>query len=125
MQAIKQPSIRDLAIISDKRTCAIADKEGTMLWYCPWRFDQPSLFSSLIDENGGFWLIEAERKQFKHREYKGDSAILITDFSVASGSFSVTDFMPMQSGITEICRLFSPAPVPIKSTLLLKPDYGR
>lgn len=125
MQASKQPSIRDLAIISDKRTCAIADKEGSMIWYCPWRFDQPALFSSLIDENSGFWSIEAERKQFKHREYNGDSAILITDFSVASGSFSVTDFMPMQSGFTGICRLFSPAPVPIKSTLLLKPDYGR
>lgn len=120
-----QPSIRDLAIISDKRTCAIADKEGTILWYCPWRFDQPSLFSYLIDENGGFWSIEAEGKQFKHREYKGESAILTTDFAVGSGSFSATDFMPMQSDITGICRLLSPAPVPIKSILLLKPDYGR
>ncbi len=120
-----QPSIRELAVISDKRTCAIVDKETTMVWYCPWRFDQPSLFSLLIDENGGFWSVEAEGKQFEHRQYKGDSAILITDFSVGSGSFSVTDFMPMQSRITGICRLFSATSVQIKSALLLKPDYGK
>jgi GH15 family glucan-1,4-alpha-glucosidase len=125
MEKVMQPSIRDLAVIGDKRTCALIDKFGTVVWYCPWRFDQPSLFSLLIDGEGGFWSIEAEGKTFAHRHYKGESAILVSEFTINEGAFAVTDFMPMVSGINGLCRIFSPAPVAIKSRLFLKPDYGR
>jgi hypothetical protein len=43
MEKIVQPSIRDLAVIGDKRTCALIDKRGSVVWYCPWRFDQAIL----------------------------------------------------------------------------------
>jgi GH15 family glucan-1,4-alpha-glucosidase len=125
MQEVVQPSIRDLALIGDKKTCAVVDKKGSIVWYCLWRFDQPSLFSLLIDEKGGFWSIEAENKEFIQRRFKGDSAILVSDFSVNGGSFTTTDFMPFSSEISGICRIFSPAPVPLKSRLFLRPDYGR
>jgi GH15 family glucan-1,4-alpha-glucosidase len=111
--------------MGDKRTCALIDKLGTVVWYFPWRFDQPSLFSLLIDEEGGFWSIEAEGKTFAHRHCKGESAILISEFTINEGAFFVTDFMPMVSEINGLCTIFSPAPVPIKSRLFLKPDYRR
>ncbi|MBA4139815.1 MAG: glycoside hydrolase family 15 protein [Segetibacter sp.] len=122
---LKQPPIKDLAIIGDKRTCALIDKEGTVAWYCPWRFDQPSLFSLLIDKDGGWWGVEAQGKTFVNRQYQGNSAILTSDFSVDGGSFSITDFMPMSSDIHGICRIFSPSPVDITSRLFLTPDYNR
>lgn len=122
---LKQPPIKDLAIIGDKRTCALIDKEGTVAWYCPWRFDQPSLFSLLIDKDGGWWGVEAQGKTFVKRQYQGNSAILTSDFSVDGGSFSITDFMPMSSDIHGICRIFSPSPVDITSRLFLTPDYNR
>lgn len=125
MQEIVQPSTRDLALIGDKKTCALIDKEGSVVWYCLWRFDQPSLFSLLVDQKGGFWSVEAERKQFKGRQFKGDSAVLLSEFAVDRGSFTATDFMPFSSEISGICRMFSPAPVSLKSRLFLKPDYGR
>jgi GH15 family glucan-1,4-alpha-glucosidase len=125
MEKVIQPSIRDLAVIGDKRTCALIDKLGTVVWYCPWRFDQPSLFSLLVDENGGFWSVEVQGKAFAGRHYKGNSAILINEFTVGESSFSITDFMPMTSNINGICRIFSPAAACIKSRLFLKPDYGR
>lgn len=125
MRKIIQPAIRDLAVIGDKRSCALIDKGGTVVWYCPWRFDQPSLFSLLVDENGGFWSVEAEGKTYGHRQYKSDTAILINEFRVGEGSFSITDFMPVSSDMHGICRMFSPSPVHIRSTLFLRPDYGR
>jgi GH15 family glucan-1,4-alpha-glucosidase len=72
MEKIVQPSIRDVALIGDKKTCALIDKEGSIVWYCLWRFDQPSLFSLLIDENGGFWSVEAKNKVLKQRQFKDD-----------------------------------------------------
>jgi GH15 family glucan-1,4-alpha-glucosidase len=125
MQQIVQPSIRDLALIGDKKTCALVDKKGSIVWHCLWRFDQPSLFSLLVDEKGGFWSVEAENKEFKQRRFKGDSAILVSEFTVDGGSFTATDFMPFSSEISGICRIFSPAPVSLKSRLFLKPGYGR
>jgi GH15 family glucan-1,4-alpha-glucosidase len=79
----------------------------------------------LIDENGGYWSVGADGKSFSRRHYKGNSAILINEFTVTGGLFSITDFMDMSSGINGICRIFGPAPVEIKSKLFLKPDYGR
>lgn len=125
MQNIKQPAIKDLALIGDKKTCAVVDKDGTIVWYCLWRFDQPSLLSLLIDEEGGYWSVEAEGKKFENRKYNEDSAILVSNYTVDGGSFSITDFMPMSCNITGICRTFSQAPVAIKTKLFLKPDYGR
>lgn len=122
---VKQPSIKNLAIIGDQKSCALIDKEGTIAWYCLWRFDQPSLFSLLIDEKGGFWTIEAEGKTFKQRQYKEDSAVLVSEYTVRGGSFTVTDFMPTVPQISGICRLISPAPVTVKCRLFPTPDYGR
>lgn len=120
-----QPNIRDLALIGDQKSCAIVDKQGTIDWFCLWRFDQPSLFSLLIDEDGGYWSIEAEGKEFSSRGYKEDSAVLTTEFNVAGGSFSVTDFMPFIDNISAICRMFSPSPQATTTILFPKPNYGR
>lgn len=122
---VKQPRIKDLALIGDKKTCSVVDKDGTIVWYCLWRFDQPSLLSLLIDEEGGFWSVEAEGKKFEDRQYNDDTAILVTRYAVDGGGFSVTDFMPMFCSITGICRMVSPAPVAVKTRLFIKPDYGR
>ena len=123
-ERVVQPNIKDIALIGDKKTCALIDKNGTIVWYCLWRFDQPSLFSLLIDKMGGFWSVEADGIAFKNRYYKNTTAILVTEFTTSNGSFSITDCMPMDSKITGICRLFSPAPVTVINTIFPKPDYG-
>ncbi len=120
-----QPNIKDIALIGDKKTCALIDKNGTIVWYCLWRFDQPSLFSLLIDKMGGFWSVEADGIALKKRYYKNNSAILVTEFTTSNGSFSITDCMPMDSKIIGISRLFSPAPVTVTTTIFPKPDYSR
>ena len=41
--------IRDLALIGDQRTAAVINTTGEIVWYCPQRFDAPSIFASLLD----------------------------------------------------------------------------
>ena len=121
----KQPPIKDIALIGDQKTCALIDKEGTIAWYCLWRFDQPSLFSLLIDKDGGWWTVDAEGKTFRQRQYKEDSAVLVSEYGVSGGTLTITDFMSTLPEMAGICRLFSPAPVAVKCRLYPTPGYGR
>jgi GH15 family glucan-1,4-alpha-glucosidase len=125
MKTTQQPSIRDLAIIGDQKSCAFIDKQGTVVWYCLWRFDQDSLFSLLIDKQGGFWSVDAPGKSFQQRFYKDSSAVLVSEFAAEGGSFTVTDFMPTTPEISGISRVISPSPVPVTVCIFPTPDYNR
>lgn len=120
----KQPIINDLAIIGDRRSCAIVDKEGTVCWYCPDRFDKPSVFSLLIDKAGGYWSVSCKNKKFLERNYDGYSGILTTTFMVNSEVYKLTDWMDMQNIFPGICRKFVACSVAIENRLMLKPGYG-
>ena len=46
--------IEEHGIVGDLRTVALVGTDGTVDWYCPSRFDAPSLFGALLDaRNGG------------------------------------------------------------------------
>lgn len=120
-----QPKIRDLAIIGDKKTAALVDKSGAIVWYCPWRFDQPSVFSRLLDVHGGSWWFQAPDQKFIHRHYLDDSAVLLSNYVVSDKLFTVTDWMPLNSKFNGLCRKFSLAPVNVAITIHCTPGYGR
>jgi alpha,alpha-trehalase len=61
------PKIRDLAMIGDRRTAALLTTTGTIVWYCPRRFDSPSLFASLLDSQAGFWAVQLSEAAFESR----------------------------------------------------------
>lgn len=122
---MKQPLIRDLAVISDRNTCALTDINGMISWYCPGRFDYEAIFSFLVDtENGGFWTVEAEGKTFKERHFHSRSSVLDTVFIIQKLEFTITDWMPVKADFKGICRRFSKAPSPVKNTIKLRPKYG-
>ncbi|WP_443947024.1 glycoside hydrolase family 15 protein [Pedobacter sp. AW1-32] len=117
--------ISDLAVISDRQSCALINREGTISWYCPGRFDAAAIFSSLIDtQKGGFWKVQADDKRFLGRQFEGRSSVLKTYFSVEGGGFTITDFMAMEKDVRGICRMFSPAPSRIENIIRLRADYG-
>ncbi len=126
-------NIEDLAIIGDRRTAALVDKQGSVVWYCPGQFDAPTLFASLLDaEKGGEWKISPDQTaaaRFVERRYLEQSGVLTTTLSVAGtarGPWQVTDFMPLGSGLPRgLCRRFSAAPVPTTVTLQAAPNYAR
>lgn len=118
-------AIKDLAIISDRHTCGILDQSGNIVWYCPDRFDNSAIFSSLLDkEKGGYWQVKAEDKQFLSRQFDGRSSILRNYYAVPEGGFTITDFMPLSDQVKGIVRFFSASPVKIVNEIKFIADYG-
>jgi GH15 family glucan-1,4-alpha-glucosidase len=123
---VKQPSISQLAVLSDQRTCAILDQDGTLNWYCPRRFDEAAVFSLLLDDQtGGFWAVDAPGKRFQQRAFVAGSSVLQTTFFVAGGTLSLTDWLPLNGAFQGLVRTMAAAPVDVTFTLRLRPDYGQ
>ncbi|GAA2164165.1 GH15 family glucan-1,4-alpha-glucosidase [Humibacillus xanthopallidus] len=91
------PPIEDHGLIGDLQTCALVSRDGTIDWFCSPRFDSPSLFGSLLDdERGGHFRISPSSAQFTSRQlYLPDTAILITRFMSEEGVGEILDFMPV------------------------------
>lgn len=123
---MKQPEIRDLGVVGDQRTCALIDKEGTICWYCPERFDKQAVFAFLLDtQQGGYWKIEVSEYTFLKRFYEGNTGVLHSQFIMKNGEiFSITDWMPINFHVSGICRKFSRTQTGVRNILTLRPDYG-
>lgn len=121
------PPIRDLALIGDRRTAAVLTRHGDIVWYCPERFDRPSLLASLLDPDaGGHWTVALSGAEPAHRGYREDSGILDTVLRARHGELTITDWMPMGEDVPRgICRRLSPAPAAVTVTLAPAPDYAR
>ena len=76
------PPIEDHGIIGNLRTAALVSLDGTIDFFCPVRFDNPSLFASLLDdEHGGFCSIRPESNHYRRKQlYLPDTNVLMTRF---------------------------------------------
>ncbi|MGH3116118.1 MAG: glycoside hydrolase family 15 protein, partial [Gaiellales bacterium] len=93
--------IAEHGVIGDLRTVALVGTEGTIDWYCPGRFDAPSVFGALLDkEKGGRYALAPARDGWtSHQFYFPETNVLITRFLTGDGVAEVIDFMPvMQAG---------------------------
>src|SRR4051812_44517318 len=88
------PAIDDHALLGDLRTCALVAGDGTVDWFCPGRFDEPSVFGSLLDaERGGAFRIRVEGAT-PSQAYIPDTAVAVTRFAAPDGAVGeVVDFM--------------------------------
>jgi GH15 family glucan-1,4-alpha-glucosidase len=119
-------NIKDLAMIGDRRTCALLDREGSIVWYCPKRFDSPSFFAYLLDtQKGGVWRMELEGMAFEKRTYLEDSALLQIHFSGEGGKLVLEDWMPLDGPFYGICRKLSAAPQDYTVHVAHRPNYAR
>jgi GH15 family glucan-1,4-alpha-glucosidase len=91
------PAIADHGLIGDLQTAALVATDGTVDWFCCPRFDSPSVFASLLDdERGGSFTITATTPGTVTRQmYLPDTAILVTRYLSESGVAEVVDFMPV------------------------------
>lgn len=92
-------AISEHGLIGDLRTSALVGTDGTIDWFCAPRFDSPSVFGAILDqERGGSWQLTPTTEVTRTQQfYYPDTAVLITRFLTAEGVVEVHDFMPVIS----------------------------
>jgi len=89
-------AISDYGLIGDMRTAALVGLNGAIDWCCLPRFDSGSVFAALLDpERGGTWVVWPAVPWTSTQRYLPLTNILETTFRTASGTVTVTDFMPV------------------------------
>ena len=88
----------DYGLIGDMSSAALVGSDGSVDWCCLPRFDSPSVFASILDEDiGGRFRIQPSGSYAGARQaYLQDTNILETTFTTPSGVVKITDFMPIQ-----------------------------
>ena len=89
--------IDDFALLSDCRTAALVDREGTISWFSPGRFDAPSVFGRLLDADAGHWTIRPRSGAASERRYLHDGPIMHTTFRTDAGEVELTDALALRA----------------------------
>ena len=87
--------IADHALLSDCHSAALVSREGSVEWLCFPRFDSPSVFARLLDDEAGHWSIRPVGKFQATRRYLEKTMVLETTFTTSSGSVTLVDAMAM------------------------------
>jgi len=87
--------IADHALLSNCHSAALVSKAGSVEWLCFPRFDSPSIFARLLDDNAGHWSIRPVGDFQADRRYLDQTLVLETTFTTATGSVSLTDALAM------------------------------
>ncbi|MEU7790294.1 glycoside hydrolase family 15 protein [Amycolatopsis sp. NPDC049159] len=127
-----ETAIAEHGLIGDLQTAALVTTDGSVDWFCHPRFDSPSVFGALLDdERGGRFRIRPAGDWTSTQVYYPDTAVLITRFCGADGIGEVVDFMPpLDTAATtthRIARLVRCVRGRIAFDVLVAPrfDYGR
>ena len=84
--------IADYALLSDCRSAALVSRNGSVDWLCVPRFDGPSVFARLLDEEAGHWSIRVPESTTQRR-YLEQTMALETTFRSATGTAVLVDAM--------------------------------
>ncbi len=89
--------IEDHGIIGNMRTAALVGKDASIDWFCFPRFDSPSVFAAILDdEKGGrFRIAPAEDGVTQKQFYWPETNVLVSRFLSPDGVGQVIDFMPV------------------------------
>jgi GH15 family glucan-1,4-alpha-glucosidase len=90
--------IADYALLGDCQGAALVSREGSVDWWCPARFDAPSVFTGLLDPEAGHWFIRPQADYEVTRRYVEGSMIVQTEFRTRSGLLRLTDGLALGQG---------------------------
>jgi GH15 family glucan-1,4-alpha-glucosidase len=126
-----EPRYRPIAaygLIGDLRTAALVGRDGAVDWFCPRRFDAPSLFAALLDaDRGGAFRLAPAVPCSSKQLYLPDTAILLTRFLSPGGVAEVTDLMPVGDDSCAIVRRVDVVRGSVDFRMACRPgfDYAR
>jgi len=97
--------IEGYGVIGDMHTAALVSRRGSIDWLCMPKFDAPTVFARLLDdERGGhFSIAPSEEEAVSRQMYWPDTNVLVTRFLNQSGAAELVDFMPV-AGQRPECR---------------------
>ena len=92
--------IGNYGLIGDLRSAALVGMDGSIDWLCLPRFDSPSVFAAILDdERGGRFKISPTAGGPTTKQlYWPDTNVLVTRFFDPEGVGEVTDYMPIDDG---------------------------
>ncbi|MFV2113606.1 glycoside hydrolase family 15 protein [Micromonospora sp. LOL_025] len=97
-----QLAISDYGFLSDCRSGALVGRDGSIDWWCPDRFDSPSVFGRLLDTEAGHWRLAPTATGLPghrvERSYVADTLVLRTVHHTPEGSVAVTDALAAEVG---------------------------
>jgi GH15 family glucan-1,4-alpha-glucosidase len=86
--------IADYALLSDCHSAALVSRSGSVDWLCFPRFDGPSVFARLLDNDAGHWSIRVAGAA-TDRRYLDETMVLETTFRAATGVGVLVDAMAL------------------------------
>jgi GH15 family glucan-1,4-alpha-glucosidase len=89
--------IENHGLIGNLRTAALVSMDGSIDWLCLPRFDSPSVFAAILDDQkGGRFRIAPAGEGFRCKQYYWPNTnVLITRFLHPDGIGEVEDYMPV------------------------------
>ncbi|GIV98112.1 MAG: glycosyl hydrolase [Herpetosiphonaceae bacterium] len=123
--------ITDHGLIGDLHTAGLVGSNGRMVWL-PWpRFDSPSIFAAILDdEHGGDWLMAPLHVARSKQSYDGETAVLLTEFEAAGGRAALRDWMSPWDGEApghDLCRVLCciEGEIEVFCRFAPRPNYAR
>jgi GH15 family glucan-1,4-alpha-glucosidase len=94
-------AIADYGLLGDCHGAALVSRDGSVDWWCPPRFDAPSIFGRLLGPEAGHWTIRPAGAYTASRRYLPGTMVMETEFLTDSGVLLLTDALALGSGERE------------------------
>jgi alpha,alpha-trehalase len=92
---VSRLAIGDYALLSDCHSAALVSRDGSVDWLCFPRFDSPSVFARLLDEQAGHFSIRPADQARVTRRHLDHTMVLETTFRTATGTLVLVDAMAL------------------------------
>jgi len=80
-------------MLADGRSAALVAIDGSVDWWCPDRFDGPSIFARLLDAAGGHWSLRPVDPFRVERRYLDGSLAIQSTVVTDRGAARLTDVL--------------------------------
>ncbi|GIJ76436.1 Glucoamylase (glucan-1,4-alpha-glucosidase), GH15 family [Micromonospora phaseoli] len=90
--------IGEHGFLANGRSAVLVDRAGSVNWWCPQRFDGPSVFARLLDDDAGHWSIRPAGHFTTERSYVEGTLVLRTVFATGHGRMALTDALALEPG---------------------------